>query len=69
MTLNEIILDAEWINEKTHVIIKYKDNRGVVHTMAEGAWFCDQVLNWGRCRVVELSMDFDAGEAVFYIIM
>ena len=68
MTPNEIICNAVWINEKTNVVIKYKDNRGVAHTMAEGAWFCDQVLNWGRYRVVEMVMDFNAGEAVFYIV-
>lgn len=68
MTLNKIILDSVWINEKTSVIVKYQDNRGVVHTLAEGAWFCDQVLYWGQYRVVELVMDFNAGEAVFYIV-
>lgn len=68
MTLNEIILNAVWINEKTSVIVNYKDNRGVVHTLAEGAWFCDQVLYWGACRVAKLVMDFDAGEAVLYIV-
>ena len=39
MTLNDIILNAVWINEKTSIIVKYQDNRGVVHTLAEGAWF------------------------------
>ena len=68
MTPNEIICNAVWINDKTSVIIKYKDNRGVDHTMAEGAWFCDQVLYWGAYRVVKLVMDFDVGEAVFYIV-
>ena len=67
MTLNEIILNAVWINEKTSVIVNYKDHRGVVHTLAEGAWFCDQVLYWGAYRVVKLVMDFNTGEAVFYI--
>ena len=67
MTLNEIILNAVWINEKTNVIIKYQDNRGVAQTLAGGAWFSDQVIYWGAYRVVELVMDFDAGEAVFYI--
>ena len=68
MTLNEIICNAEWVNEKTRVIVKHKDNRGVDHTLAEGAWFSDQVLYWGAYRVVELVMDFNAGEAVFYIV-
>lgn len=68
MTLNDIILNAVWINEETSVIIKYKDNRRVVHTLAEGAWFCDQVLYWGGCRVLEMVMNFDKGEAVFYIV-
>lgn len=68
MTLNDIILNAVWINEKTSVIVKYQDNRGVVHTLAGGAWFCDQVLYWGAYRVVKLVMDFDDGEAVFYIV-
>ena len=67
MTLNDIILNAVWINEKTSVIVKYQDNRGVSHTLAEGAWFSDQVLYWGAYRVAKLVMDFDAGEAVFYI--
>lgn len=35
MTLNEIILNAVWINEKTSVIVKYQDNSGVVHTLAD----------------------------------
>lgn len=68
MTLNDIILNAVWINEKTSVIVKYQDTRGVVHTLAEGHWFSDQVLYWGAYRVVKLVMDFDAGEAVFYIV-
>lgn len=68
MTITGIILNAEWINEKTRIIIKHKDNRGVVHTLAGGAWFCDQVLYWGAYRVVKLVMNFDAGEAVFYIV-
>ena len=29
---------------------------------------CDQVLYWGNYRVVELVMDFEAREAVFYIV-
>ena len=68
MTLNEIILNAIWINEKTSIVVKYQDNRGVVHTLAAGAWFSDQVLYWGAYRVVNLVMDFNAGEAVFYIV-
>lgn len=68
MTLNEIILNAVWINEKTRVIVKYQDNRGVAHTLAEGAWFRDQILYWGAYRVGKLVMDFYAGEAVFYIV-
>ena len=68
MTLNDIILNAVWINDKTSVIVKYQDNSGVAHTLAEGAWFCDQVLYWGHYRVVKLVMDFDAGEAVFCIV-
>lgn len=68
MTLNDIILDAVWINEKTSIVVKYQDNRGVVHTLAEGAWFSDQVLYWGAYRVVKLVMDFDLREAVFYIV-
>lgn len=67
MTLNKIILDSVWINEKTSVIVKYQDTRGVVHTLTEGAWFSDQVLYWGAYRVVKLVMNFDAGEVVFYI--
>ena len=68
MTVNGVILNAVWINENTSVIIKYQDNLGVVHTMAKGAWFCDQVLYWGAYRVVKMVMDFNAGEAVFYIV-
>ena len=68
MILIRIIGDAVWINDKTSVIIKHKDNRGVVHTLAEGAWFSNQVLYWGAYRVVEMVMDFNAGEAVFYIV-
>ena len=68
MTVNEIILNAVWINDKTNVIIKYQDTRGVVHTMADGDWFCDQVLYWGGYRVLEMVMNFDKGEAVFYIV-
>ena len=68
MTLKDIILNAVWINEKTSVIVKYQDNSGVVHTLAEGAWFCDQVLYWGAHLVVKLAMDFDVGEAVFHIV-
>ena len=68
MTLNDIILNAVWINEKTSVIIKYQDNRGVVYTLAKGPWFSDQVLYWGAYRVVKLVMDFDVGEVVFYIV-
>ena len=67
MTLNDIILNAVWINEKTSIIIKYQDHRGVAHTLAEGAWFSDLVLYWGAYRVVKLVMDFNTGEAVFYI--
>lgn len=68
MTLKDIILNAVWINEKTSIIVRYQDNRGVVHTLAEGAWFSDQVIYWGEYRVVQLVMDFNAGEAVFYIV-
>ena len=68
MTLNDIILNAVWINEKTIIIIKYQDTRGVVHTLADGAWFRDQILYWGAYRVIKLVMDFNAGEAVFYIV-
>ena len=68
MTLNEIICNAVWINEKTSVIVNYKDNRGVVHTLAEGAWFSDQVLYWGAYRCAQLVMDFDDGEGGFYIV-
>ena len=68
MTINEIILDSVWINEKTSVIVKYQDNCGGVHTLAEGAWFCDKVLYWGAHRVVKLVMDFNVGEVVFYIV-
>ena len=68
MTLNDIILNAVWINEKTSVIIKYQRTSGAILTLAEGAWFSDQVLYWGAYRVVKLVMDFNAGEAVFYIV-
>ena len=68
MTVNEVIMNAVWINEKTTIIINYQDNRGVAHLLAEGKWFSDQVLYWGAYRVVKLDMDFDAGEAVFYIV-
>ena len=68
MTLNDIILNAVGINEKTSIIIKYQDNRGVVHLLAEGALFSDQVLYWSAYRVVKLAMDFDENEAVFYIV-
>ena len=67
MTLNDIILNAVWINDKTTVIINYRGNHGVVHLLAKGEWFSDQVLYWGAYRVVELVMDFDIGKAVFYI--
>ena len=68
MTLNDIILNAVWINEKTIVIIKYQDKLGVIHLLAEGSWFCDQVLYWGAYRVVQLVMNFDENEVVFYIV-
>lgn len=68
MTLNDIILNAVWINDKTSIIVKYQDSRGVVHTLAGGAWFSDQVLYWGAYRVVKLVMDFDAQEAVLYVV-
>ena len=67
MTVNEIILNAEWINGGINIIIKYQDNRGVEHPLAGGVWYSDQVLYWGGYRALKMIMNFDECEAVFYI--
>lgn len=68
MTVNEIVLRAEWITGETHIIIKYRDSFGIDHIMADGSYKDHEVRYWGSViPVSKFEMDFDVGEAVFYI--
>lgn len=69
MMVKEIILDAVWITDQTNIIIKYLDKSGASLTLAEGRWGASQILYWGGgdYNLVKLEMNFDRGEAVFYI--
>ena len=68
MTVNEIVSRAEWITEETH-IIKYRDSFGIDHIIADGSYKDHEVRYWGSViPVSKFEMDFNAGEAVFYIV-
>lgn len=68
MTVNEIVSGAEWITEEINIIIKYRDYLGIDHIMAEGGYKDREVRYWGSViPVSKFEMDFNVGEAVFYI--
>lgn len=67
MTIEEIIRNAEWITDKTKVIIKFAEFSDPSHIIAVGPWFCDRVLKYVIYKPVKMEMDFKAGRVVFYI--
>ena len=68
MTVNEIVSRTKWITGETNIIIKYRDYVGIDHIMAEGSYKDHEVWYWGSViPVLKFAMDFNVGEAVFYI--